>query len=74
MPTKRKKTLAPIERPQLIPCPCCGGKPTYMEGYGTKSIHCTECGLQTVKMAFGPSVQTEAEAEKAIAELWNRRT
>lgn len=60
-------------RPQLLPCPCCGGKPTYLEGHGSKSIRCTECGLQTVGVAFGSFIQTGHEAEIGAAERWNRR-
>lgn len=73
MARNTKKTPAPVERPKLLPCPCCGGRPTYMEGEGSKSIRCTECGLHTVSMAFGSFIQTAAEAEIAIAEKWNRR-
>lgn len=73
MKRNAKKPQVKIERPKLLPCPCCGGKPTYMEEYGAKSIRCKECGLRTVSMAFGSFIQTAAEAEVAIAERWNRR-
>lgn len=68
-----KKTKAPVERPKLLPCPCCGGKPTYMEGEGSKRIKCTDCGLSTVRAVFGSFIQTQEEAEIAVAERWNRR-
>lgn len=74
MARNTKKTPVPVERPKLLPCPCCGGKPTYMEGSGSKRIKCMACGLRTVSVAFGSFIQTEAEAEIAIAERWNRRT
>lgn len=73
MARNTKKTQAPVERPKLLPCPCCGGRPTYMEGEGSKRIKCTACGLRTVSVAFGSYIQTAAEAEIAIAEKWNRR-
>lgn len=73
MARNTKKTLAPVERPKLLPCPCCGGRPTFMEGEGSKRIKCTACGLSTVSVAFGSYIQTAAEAEIAIAEKWNRR-
>lgn len=72
MPIKRKKT--PIPRPKLLPCPCCGGKPTFMEGHGSKGIACTACGLHTANVAFGRYIQAaEEEAEIQAAERWNRR-
>lgn len=73
MARNTKKIQAPVERPKLLPCPCCGGRPTYMEGEGSKRIKCTACGLSTVSVAFGSYIQTAAEAEIAIAEKWNRR-
>lgn len=73
MPFKKKKTAPKVERPTLLPCPCCGGKPTYLEGQGSKAISCTVCGLQTVHMAYGRFIQTAEEAERALAERWNRR-
>lgn len=73
MPFKKKKAPAPVNRPKLLPCPCCGGKPTYLEGEGSKRIKCTACGLSTVGVAFGSFIQTAAEAEIHAAELWDRR-
>lgn len=70
---RTKKAPVKRERPTLLPCPCCGGKPTYLEGQGSKAVCCTECGLQTVHMAYGSFIQTADEAEAAIAERWNRR-
>ena len=74
MPIKRKKTTAPLPRPKMLPCPCCGGKPTYLEEYGAKSIKCKECGLQTASVAFGSFIQSGYDAEIQVVGLWNRRT
>lgn len=71
---KRKPKRTPTPKPKLLPCPCCGGQPTYMEEYGSKSVSCTACGLHTASMAYGISIQRAEEAEIAVAELWNRRT
>lgn len=68
------KKTAPVQRPKLLPCPCCGGKPTYMEGHGAKSIACLFCGLRTSYFAFGSFIQSAEEAEIQAAERWNRRT
>lgn len=73
MKKNTKKAPIQIERPTLLPCPCCGGKPTYLEGFGSKGVACLMCGLRTAYFAYGGFIQTAEEAEIAAAERWNRR-
>ena len=69
----RNTKKPPIPRPKLLPCPCCGGRPTWMEEHGAKSIACMGCGLHTTSEIYGSFLQTSYEAEHAVAERWNRR-
>ena len=49
------------DMPELKPCPCCGGKPTF--DYRDTSVFCVKCGMQT-------ACSTD---EKRANEVWNRR-
>ena len=48
---------------QLLPCPCCGGKPMEMQYDGILWVQCEDCALNTAA----------CDASADYVQLWNRR-
>ena len=56
---------------ELEICPCCSGVGMIMhEGGWNVQVECLDCGSHTTYVEYGNDTE-KAEAEKAVARLWN---
>lgn len=58
-------------KPQLMPCPFCGGEAVVLGcGYGHR-VECEICGSGTIYFKHG--IDTDEESYRMAIEAWNRR-
>ena len=62
-----------MSKPELKPCPFCGGKAVVNVNDGVKVV-CTECGARTLELVDGYSQgRPTGDAVWSTIEKWNRR-
>ena len=52
------------KKPNLLPCPLCGGEARYVESGPYHSVYCPKCKLEIIPM----------RSKKKVIEKWNTRT
>jgi len=60
-----------MSKPELKPCPFCGGKAKLMQSLTGFSVECLGCGIATPK---APTSMTQYDPVDVVVVTWNRRS